>query len=235
MIFKILVTLAVLIVSISIRWKIDNVLTKKRNRWDDDNDRIFGLNPDRNSVCIVGGFDIKSLKPMIDLQSYYNGTQVVAALPFGNTPIEIYENEYLEENLEIMYLPNLMQVDKYGLEHLYEEETFLKMIKEFQDLASFANFIIVIDKYSPLEIKNFDKYIELIGSSAEIFVIVRDEVQGWELIEEKYKGNSMINLEFCDREDLDIMLSKQVLEANSFIELVNFYAPLTRRAYARVD
>lgn len=235
MIFKILVTLAVLIVSISIRWKIDNVLTKKRNRWDDENDRVFGLNPERNSICIVGGFDISSLQPMTDLQSYYNDTPVIAALPFGNTPIEIYENEYLEENLEIMYLPNLMQVDKYGLEHLYEEETFLRMIKEFQELASFASFIIVIDKYSPLEIKNFDKYIELIGNSAEIFVIVRDEVQGWELIEEKYKGNSMINLEFCDREDLDIMLSKQVLEANSFIELVNFYAPLTRRAYARVD
>ena len=235
MIFKLLVILAFLVVSMSIRWKIDNILTRRRNQWDDENDRVFGLNPDRNSICIVGGFGISSLKPMIDLQSYYNDTPVVAALPFGNALMEVYENEYLEESLEIMYLPNLMQVDKYGLENLQKEETFLRMIKDFQDLASFASFIIVIDKYSPLEIKNFDKYIETIGDSAEIFVIVRDEVQGWELIEEKYKGNSRINLEFCDREDLDIMLSKQVLEANSFIELVNFYAPLTRRAYARVD
>ena len=235
MIFKLLVILVFLVVSMSIRWKIDSVLTKKRNRWDDENDRVFGLNPDRNYICIVGGFDIGSLKPMIGLQSYYNDTPVVAALPFGNAQMEVYDNEYLEESLEIIYLPNLMQVDKYGLENLHEEETFLRMIKEFQELASFASFIIVIDKYSPLEIKNFDKYIEIIGDSAEIFVIVRDEVQGWELIEEKYKGNSRVNLEFCDREDLDIMLSKQVLEANSFIELVNFYAPLTRRAYARVD
>ena len=235
MIFETLIILAAFIVSMSIRWKIDNVLTKKRNRWDDENDRVFGLNPDRNSVCIVGGFDISMLKPLTGLQSYYNDTSAVVSLPFGNVRMEVYENEYLEESLEIIYLPNLMQVDKYGMENLYEEETFLKMIKEFQDLASFASFIIVIDRYSPLEIKNFDKYIELIGSSAEIFVIVRDEVEGWELIEEKYKGNSRINLEFCDREDLDIMLSKQVLEANSFIELVNFYAPLTRRAYARVN
>ena len=235
MIFKLLVILVFLVVSMSIRWKIDNALTKKRNHWDDENDRIFGLNPDRNSVCIVGGFDISSLKPMIGLQSYYNDTPIVTALPFGNSLMEVFENEYLEESLEIIYLPNLMQVDKYGIENLYKEETFLRMIREFRELASFASLIIVIDKYSPLKIKNFDKYIEDIGDCAEIFVIVRDEVQGWELIEEKYKGNSRVNLEFCDREDLDIMLSKQVLEANSFIELVNFYAPLTRRAYARVD
>ena len=149
--------------------------------------------------------------------------------------MEVFENEYLEESLEIIYLPNLMQVDKYGIENLYKEEAFLRMIREFRELASFASLIIVIDKYSPLKIKSFGKYIEDIGDCAEIFVIVRDEVQGWELIEEKYKGNSRVNLEFCDREDLDIMLSKQVLEANRFIELVNFYAPLTRRAYARVD
>lgn len=235
MIFKTLILLAAFIVSMSIRWKIDNVLTKKRNRWDDENDRVFGLNPDRNSVCIVGGFDISSLKPMIGLQSYYNDTPIVAALPFGNSLIEVFENEYLEESLEIMYLPNLMQVDKYGIENLYKEETYLRMIREFRELASFASLIIVVDKYSPLKIKNFDKYIEDFGDCAEIFVIVRDEIQGWELIEEKYSGNSRINLEFCDREDLDIMISKQVLEANSFIELVNFYAPLTRRAYARVD
>ena len=235
MIFKLLVILAALVVSMSIRWKIDNVLTKKRNCWDDENDRVFGLNPDRNSICIVGGFDIGSLKPMVGLQSYYNDTPIVAALPFGNFLMEVFENEYLEESLEIIYLPNLMQVDKYGIENLYKEETFLRMIREFQELASFASLIIVIDKYSPLKIKNFDKYIEDIGDCAEIFVIVRDEVQDWELIEEKYNGNSRINLEFCDREDLDIMLSKQVLEANSFIELVNFYAPLTRRAYAKVD
>ena len=235
MIFKLLVILAALVVSMSIRWKIDNVLTKKRNCWDDENDRVFGLNPDRNSICIVGGFDIGSLKPMVGLQSYYNDTPIVAALPFGNSLMEVFENEYLEESLEIIYLPNLMQVDKYGIENLYKEETFLRMIREFRELASFASLIIVIDKYSPLKIKNFGKYIEDIGDCAEIFVIVRDEIQGWELIEEKYNGNSRINLEFCDREDLDIMLSKQVLEANSFIELVNFYAPLTRRAYARVD
>ena len=235
MIFKLLVILVFLVVSMSIRWKIDNVLAKKRNCWDDENDRVFGLNPDRNYVCIVGGFDISSLKSMIGLQSYYNDTPIVAALPFGNSLMEVFENEYLEESLEIIYLPNLMQVDKYGIENLYKEETFLRMIREFRELASFASLIIVIDKYSPLKIKNFDKYIEDIGDCAEIFVIVRDEIQGWELIEEKYNGNSRINLEFCDREDLDIMLSKQVLEANSFIELVNFYAPLTRRAYARVD
>ena len=235
MIFKLLVILAALVVSMSIRWKIDNALTNKRNRWDDENDRVFGLNPDRNSICIVGGFDIGTLKPMIGLQSYYNDTPVVAALPFGNAQMEVYKNEYLEESLEIIYLPNLMQVDKYGIENLYKEETFLRMIREFRELASFASLIIVIDKYSPLKIKNFDKYIEDIGDCAEIFVIVRDEIQGWELIEEKYRGNSRVNLEFCDREDLDIMLSKQVLEANRFIELVNFYAPLTRRAYARVD
>ena len=234
MIFNLLVILAALVVSMSIRWKIDNVLTKKRNCWDDENDRVFGLNPDRNSICIVGGFDTRSLKPMIGLQSYYNDTPIVAALPFGNSLMEVFENEYLEESLEIIYLPNLMQVDKYGIENLYKEETFLRMIREFRELASFASLIIVIDKYSPLKIKNFDKYIEDIGDCAEIFVIVRDEIQGWELIEEKYRGNSRVNLEFCDREDLDIMLSKQVLEANRFIELVNFYAPLTRRAYARV-